>query len=388
MKVVLKWILMLSLLCLLAGCWDLYDVQDLNYSVAIGLDYNPETNKYIAYSQMLDFSFVAKRESNPGQEAQVYIGRSEGDTINMAISNLYQSSQIRTLWSHVTSVVFTERLLQNGLQEVLDGYTRYSETRLSQWAFATNEPIDEIFAAPAFFNLSSLVTLLHKPEEILEQKSFVDSLYLKDVFIHYNEPGKITKLPSLKINRTQWKKNLEPTNKLEYNGVYVLEDHQYKGFISLDEYKGYHWVNEDTKRYPLMLEKEGKKIAVLVFDFPKIEMSQQVVNDEAIFNVHIKMEGNIVELLEELPVDELEELAESIIEDQVKATYDWAKKRQIDLYELEYFLYTKHYKDWKEIISSQDTGLENYSLNQINVEVNIDHSGLLKPKELIETKES
>ena len=94
------------------------------------------------------------------------------------------------------------RLLENGIDEVIDGYIRYPESRLSQWVFATSEPIDDLFATPAFFNLSTLLTLLHKPNEILEQRTYLQAKRLKDVLIELKEPGKDVSIPSLSINHT------------------------------------------------------------------------------------------------------------------------------------------------------------------------------------------
>lgn len=54
------YILMISLSLLLTGCWDIREVQDINYISAIGVDY--KDGEYIIYAQMLDFSSVAKQE--------------------------------------------------------------------------------------------------------------------------------------------------------------------------------------------------------------------------------------------------------------------------------------------------------------------------------------
>ncbi|MCY7482840.1 hypothetical protein M5X06_24220 [Paenibacillus alvei] len=54
------WLLVsiLSLVLPLAGCWDIKNVQDMNYVTALGIDY--VNGKYIVYTNSLEFTNVAK----------------------------------------------------------------------------------------------------------------------------------------------------------------------------------------------------------------------------------------------------------------------------------------------------------------------------------------
>ncbi|KGA98678.1 hypothetical protein AJ85_00095 [Alkalihalobacillus alcalophilus ATCC 27647 = CGMCC 1.3604] len=371
-----KSIFVLLIMLLLTGCWDLVDIQDINYVVAVGLDYDPEREIYISYAQMLDFSFVAKQEQPPGQDPVVYIGRGEGKSVNMSLTNLYKTAQMKTLWSHVTTVVFTERLLESGVEEVIDGYTRFSETRLSQWAFATNEPIEQLFATPAFFNLSTLLTLLHKPNEILEQRTFSLATRLKDVVIELTEPAKTVQLPSLKINTTQWKKNEESVNKMEYDGIYFVKDNDYKGFLPLKAYQGMHWVDERTERYPIYLEENGEGVGVLTVEGIKVKKKAEFVAGQPIYHLDIKLEAQLLELLKEMEDHEVQKIAEKIVKKQVRETFLTGVEKEIDLYGLEFETYVNHYREWEPL--KEDFPLQEQLLGEINVEVEVIHSGLLK----------
>ncbi|WP_413381079.1 Ger(x)C family spore germination protein [Alkalihalobacillus sp. 1P02AB] len=373
-KIKLIFIVLITLF--LTGCWDLVDIQDINYVVAVGLDYDPEREVYISYAQMLDFSFVAKQEQPPGQDPVVYIGRGEGKSVNMSLTNLYKTAQMKTLWSHVTTVVFTERLLESGIEEVIDGYTRFSETRLSQWAFATNEPIDQLFATPAFFNLSTLLTLLHKPHEILEQRTFALSTRLKDVVIELTEPAKTVQLPSLTINSTQWKKNEELTEKMEYDGIYFVKDNDYKGFLPLRDYQGLHWVSEETERYPIFLEVNGEEIGVLTIEGIKVKKKMELVAGQPVYHLDIKLEAQLLELLKEMEDHEVQKIAEKIVKKQVRDTFLTGVEKEIDLYGLEFETYVHHYREWEPL--KENFPLQAQLLGDISVEIDVVHSGLLK----------
>ena len=70
------------------------------------------------------------------------------ETMEFSDGDVIGPAQMKTMWSHVTSIVFSQRLLENGIDEVIDGYIRYPESRLSQWVFATSEPIDDLSVVP------------------------------------------------------------------------------------------------------------------------------------------------------------------------------------------------------------------------------------------------
>lgn len=55
-----KSIFVFLLLLNLTGCWSRYEVQNMNYATAVGIDYI--NDKYTVFVQLLDFTTVAKLE--------------------------------------------------------------------------------------------------------------------------------------------------------------------------------------------------------------------------------------------------------------------------------------------------------------------------------------
>nr|MDH3164158.1 hypothetical protein [Bacillus licheniformis] len=62
----------LFLLLTLTGCWSRYEVQNMNYATAVGIDY--VDGQYTMYLQLLDFSTVAKLEGQQKAEATPGLG--------------------------------------------------------------------------------------------------------------------------------------------------------------------------------------------------------------------------------------------------------------------------------------------------------------------------
>lgn len=81
----------LALILLLTGCWDMKEAQNINFITALGVDY--ENGRFVIYAQLLDFSDIAKQEGAVETgHGEVWIGKSEGRTIDEALISLYPAS--------------------------------------------------------------------------------------------------------------------------------------------------------------------------------------------------------------------------------------------------------------------------------------------------------
>ena len=83
-----KILLTIPLILLLSGCWDEKTIQDFHYITAIGIDF--KDGEYIVYTQLVDFSAVAKTEAKPTQAPPVYVGKQKGSSISIAVNKLMQ----------------------------------------------------------------------------------------------------------------------------------------------------------------------------------------------------------------------------------------------------------------------------------------------------------
>ncbi len=66
----------------LTGCWSKYEVQNMNYVTAVGIDY--ADGQYIIYAQLLDFSTVAKLEGQQkSEQPPIWIGIGKGISVSV-----------------------------------------------------------------------------------------------------------------------------------------------------------------------------------------------------------------------------------------------------------------------------------------------------------------
>ncbi len=246
----------------LAGCWDSYDLEKNRYVSGVGFDKADGQN--IIYAQMLDLTYLAKQEMGKSESpAVIYIGKGQGPTLNMAANHLYQTAQQRVLWSHVTSIVVTEAALKDGMEKFEDAFDRFRDTRYTQWVYGSRDDIETLFKTTDFFNISALTTILHDPESNYNQLSWIKPIRWVHFFADIMEPGKTVVLPTLGVNRNQWKRNGESTTKLQVDGAFILGGKSYKGWLNNEQLRGLRWMTPGTKRTPLPIAEGSRVLGVL-----------------------------------------------------------------------------------------------------------------------------
>lgn len=371
-----KFTAVLLLPFLLTGCWSKYDVQNMNYATAVGIDY--VDNQYIIYVQLLDFSSVAKLEGQQkAEQSPVWVGKGEGSSFTEAANDLYSTSQQRLNWGQISAILFSERLLkERKVGEVLELIDRYREIRYLAWVFSTRDPLDEVLIATPFFRLSPKASILHNPEQNYRQRSILAPIRLQNFVMDSNEKAKISYIPELSIRKDQWKENQKPRELLRYSGIQIYDKDNYYTRMSLEEIKGLPWLNKHTIRMSIDLFSDNKLVAVLVAEKPEYDVKPMVKYGKAYFDISVKVKAGVNELHADITEQELTQLAQKEIEHQIRQTFQTAFEKKIDVYNLGESLFRRNPYEWKRIASG--TILNKDSLRTINVNVQIVYAGRYK----------
>ncbi|MBP1991902.1 Ger(x)C family spore germination protein [Paenibacillus eucommiae] len=373
-------LLSIIVLALQTGCWDAKEIQNINYVAALGLDF--KDGKYLAYIQIMDFSYIAKTDAgNPGEKASVWVGKGTGRTINEAINEIYRSSQRQVFWGHVTSIVFSESILKSGIQEVMDLTNRYREIRYTKWVYGTREPMEKILAATPFFKLSPLSSILHAPLENYRQNSLIKPLQFYRFTSNFHGLGSTVHLPSLGLENHTWKENDKDSQLLKIGGAFLIHSEKLKGWLPAASLEGARWVQPDAIRNPLTITSNDKKlIATLVLDKPQSQISFQKKSDQVQFQLHIQINATVNELIQPASESELVTRAAELIEEEVRAVYSEGLSIQSDILNLGEALYRKRPKLWRESWEHDQFPLNEQSLEKVMVEVHLINSGKYKLK--------
>lgn len=371
-------IALLGIITITTGCWDSTSVEKINYITALGIDY--QKSKFIVYGQMMSFGSIAKQEGTQARTpATVWVGKGEGDTLNIAMNELYSTAQRKIIWSHVTTILTSEEAIRHGFSTFVDAIVRFREVRLTPWVFGTRMPIPDILTSEAFFNLSPLETISHSPEASYKQKSFITPIKYMTFLADLKEPAKTAILPMLTINPDQWYKLKSPHGKMEIDGALLLSEQKYKGHLSMGELDGLRWVTRQTNRSPLLVTDRNKKLGVVSLENPSVQVRVSDPSSHPRYTLRISMKGNIVEMVGNFNDEAmLKRLAEETVKKEVRTTFEKSLALGADVLQLEYALYLDHYKDWKRLTGAKQLTLEKDSLAEIDVNIDLIHSGMLR----------
>ncbi|TNJ56711.1 Ger(x)C family spore germination protein [Paenibacillus hemerocallicola] len=374
-------LLLVPFVMLLVGCWDIQEAQSNNYITALGIDYDPDKEEFIAYGQLLSFSAIVKQEGgSSSQQARTWVGKGTGATLNLAMNDLYKTAQQRTIWGHIASIVIGEKALEKGIEQFEDAISRYREIRFTPWIFGTKASIPELFSTPAFFGMSALNTMMLEPREIFEQSSWIAPLRYTTFIADVRESGRTAVLPSLAINRTQWSKDERPERKMVLDGAFMISRMESKGWIERTKLSGLRWVTEETVRSPILLEEQGKPLAVISLGHPKIDISESEVEGKPRYTISVKMDGNVMDWIKYVEEGKLKQIAERQLKREIEETYRNGIAIGADVYQLEYHTYRNRTSSWKHLRDKGAFPLSGESLEDVRVSILIRHTGMKKAK--------
>jgi len=361
----------------LSGCWNIKEVQDTYYVAALGMDY--KDGKYIAYAQLLDFSNVARLEgARPDKQPPVWIGRGEGITMTEALNQLYKDAQQRLFWGHVSTLILSNKLLEQDIKTSIDFINRYREIRYNILLYATKESIEDVFKTKSFFTLSGLSTILHEPREGYKQRSYIQPIQFFQ-FIRDSDPvGQTAYIPSIKISTENWKEEDNKAPLLRNDGAFFVRNKHLQGWLSESDLNGLRWMDEKTVRSPLWIVEDDQPIVSIVLEKPKIKITPVIHNEQVIYNINIVVQAGINEKLKEISENKLIANTEKIIRDEILKTFEKGVEINSDVYKLGEILYRENPQKWNKEIKEKRFFLNKDSIEQINIQVNLVNSGKLK----------
>lgn len=386
MNVIQKiWALLFILICL-TGCWDIRETENILYINSLGIDY--KENKYHLYAQFINHINIAKQEGAATTEAlPIFVGKGTGDNLYEAAFDLYRVSPQRLSWEHIKGIVLTENAIKknNGLDKFDEFIARFFQVRNTIWIFGTKEEnIEDLLSTRSILNISPVYSIINDPGDIFEQSSIAFPVQLYRFRSNIYEPAMHTYIPFVKINYQAWKEDSKDYELLTIDGAGFVTLREFKGHLSNEDLKGYPWTRKEMNRATLPLKVNGKPVAQAVLSDPKVKIKPVKKNGKILFQLNVKVDGNVYYLTKPYSKDVLREIAEKTVQSQIMTTYQKALEKGIDVYHLSQTLYRDQNDEWKKLEKNGVVPLDEKSL-EVNVNINIKSGGR---EELIYQKKS
>ncbi|MCO0597491.1 Ger(x)C family spore germination protein [Peribacillus butanolivorans] len=369
---------LILLLCvsILSGCWDSNEPERLVYANGLGIDY--KDGKVIVYLQIINVKGLAKSESggDPSTLSQADVGRASGNTLDEAIFNLYNTSDRRIYWGHISFVIFSEEALKaGGLRYTADFLDRYRETRYRIFFFMTKDPIKDAMLISPIENISVAFSKLSDPDGNYNQSSFIPPINLREIIIELDEPAHQVAIPLLKITE-QWTGQKKKKRDLLMERVAIISENKIKTILPKKVMNGGRWFNKDFVRDSVTIFPETKNDAFVVIYDKKTKIIPVVEKNGTVrFDVKMKLKASVEMMIKDITRKQYEKEIKRSIKKEINKTYQYTQKRDIDLLRLSKTLYRKDNKAWKKVEIKGRIPLEEDTLRSIQIDVEIQDTG-------------
>ncbi|WP_051827351.1 Ger(x)C family spore germination protein [Metabacillus indicus] len=369
----------------LTGCSGVKNIQDLTYIVAIGMDFDETEEEYIVSLQGLNFANVAKQEGAKSVDpVPIFIATARGETLNMAVSKLYGKSEPPLYFGHVNTLLVTNRLIQSKASEVLEEIGRNRSLRPTMKVFTTEEKIEDVFNTPALFNYPAIYTVLFKAKISQLAQNELKAITMMDFLRDYYEPMGTAKIPSVKIDESSWKANQDYPI-LYLNGFSTFQHQEYKTDIPLDHAVIINWLTEKGISVDRRVEKAGKLAAAVRLGEPKMEIMYDETADKPKFSIEISVSADLLEKIQkDLTMNGLKKQIEEDIKAKVESIYNEGVENKLDILDAGEKWYRKHPKQFQQLKKNRTFYLDQESLTEMKVNVEILHFNSYKFKRSID----
>lgn len=243
-------VLMASSLLLLSisGCWDKQEIEELAFVVAIGLDYDAQTESYQVTFQMAEPS----KGGEGGPKVNTRNITIEGKNMIEATSKSFEFINKQNIPGAVKLIIVGKDLAERGMNESLDFYQRLYLLRRTVFLLLAEDKAQDVLNVklrtkdvPALtlvdiinnssdWSISPLVRLGHYLT-ILGRKS-------EDPVIPVVRPVKPGE------NGMIYKADKEgEAEELQLSGAGIFKRDRLAGYLTEDETKGYLWLQDEIK---------------------------------------------------------------------------------------------------------------------------------------------
>ncbi|MWC27687.1 Ger(x)C family spore germination protein [Paenibacillus sp. MMS18-CY102] len=360
------------------GCGNSKDIQALAYVTALGIDY--VDGNYITYAQVLNFSNIARTESNQlGKKVPIWIGSGRGKSMSSAIAGVTATSQFPMFWGHLKAVVMTESVLQQGLKEIYLTLNRYREVRYNIFVYGTKENPSDILNQTSLFNLSPLDTIMFTGTQLGSQKSYLLPVNGNHAIANLNEPGNPAIMPSISTTKHYWKEDQKSKSMFEISGAFFFENNHSSGWMSIEDLKGIRWANRRLEQAPLSIPLNDADDAVVMLAHPHLAIKPVIGKAGAQFDLHLKVSGTVYESHNK-SIETLELKSKQLIEKEIRETYHKGLAKRVDPFQLEEALYRKNPAMFYKLAKTSPFFLDGQSLRHVKVQVKILSTGKYKEK--------
>ncbi|GED31578.1 Ger(x)C family spore germination protein [Brevibacillus centrosporus] len=349
---------------LLAGCWDMKEINQLAIVNLIGVDTHKNTDKQELYYQVINPKGIATQAGAP-EKATVYTYRFI-ERLGDQFEDISPDVIPRQLFTqHYQAIVVSERYAKSGLRELLNFKEGHPERGTNVYLLVSDAPIDRIM--DSFIPLEPLPG--RSMRSIIENQSEMTGRIsthtrMKDL-IENMETGQISVFP---IITYIGEKSSENSNRLEHiqgtngniallGGALFIHDRMV-GKLTKDEMKWYNLLNRKHERFLETLVINGESVQVKTLN-TRLMKKLELHGEELILHIQIFANTNLIFNDQKVPTtttlfNQIEAEFNQRIQKESQRFIEDSRKKGWDVLGIQYLLHLKKGAQWKRLAEDKD----------------------------------
>ena len=353
------------LIPILTGCWNRRELNELALVVAMSID---KSGKQFSISaQVVDPGEVSV-SARGGGRAPVTTYDEKGKHLFEAVRRMTTVSPRKLYWSHLQMLVISEEVAKDGLNNILDFFTRDNEFRKDFYIVVSKD----IQAKEILRNLTSIEKIpAHKMRSSLEtsERAWAPTvaIQLDELIAALTSDGINPVLTGISIHGNGPKgesvenvQRIQPFARLKYKNIAVFKKDKLIGWFNENESKGYNYIMDNVRSTVghIPCEKKGELVVEIIRSKTKIK--GKVVNGKPKIDISLSSEANIgevschVDLTKPDAITQLEKNTDKVNVDTVKNSINKAKELGVDVFGFGEVIHRADPKAWKSLKNNWD----------------------------------
>lgn len=279
----LKYLIILLIPLLLAGCYNYQELNDLAITTGLSIDYDKEKEEFKVIAQVINP--VKEQDAKSSNETSFINYESKGKSLREAIRTIVLDSPKRLYGSQLQILILSENVLDDKLPDIIDFFIREPELRPEFKIIIAkdNKALEGISIQTLLDDLSSS-NILSSLETQSERIGITTVVSLNELANMYLNPYLEIVLPSMIVKGSVEeginKENLsttkdETTIEIETTGVF--KDNKFIGYLTEEESKTLNLIRGYIKNTIINMDiKDG----FVVFEPNNIKTSVEVIPKE------------------------------------------------------------------------------------------------------------
>lgn len=353
------------LIPILTGCWNRRELNELALVVAMSID--KSGNQYSISAQVVDPGEVSV-SARGGGRAPVTTYDEKGKHLFEAVRRMTTVSPRKLYWSHLQMLVISEEVAKDGLNNILDFFTRDNEFRKDFYIVVSKN----IQAKEILRNLTSIEKIpAHKMRSSLEtsERAWAPTvaIQLDELISALTSDGINPILTGISIHGNGPKgesvenvQRIQPFARLKYKNIAVFKKDKLIGWLNENESKGYNYIMNNVRSTVghIPCEKKGELVVEIIRSKTKIK--GKVVNGKPKIDISLSSEANIgevschVDLTKPDAITQLEKNTDKVNVDTIKNSINKAKELGVDVFGFGEVIHRTDPKAWKSLKNNWD----------------------------------